>query len=53
MFCGPDVAVIAVAIIALGFFVWQAITGSTKKDETTEGPASKRSRRVRTVERQL
>jgi len=53
MFPGSDVAVIGIAIIALGFFVWQAIAGNSKKDETAEGSAGKRPRRTRSTARNL
>lgn len=53
MLPGSDVAVIGIAIIALGFFVWQAIAGNSRRDETTEGSAGKRPRRTGTEARHL
>ena len=48
MFASSDFIVIAMAILALAFFVWYAVTGVTKNKEADEGSATGKPREART-----
>ncbi len=40
MFASSDFVVIAMAMLALAFFMWYAIAGATKNRESSQGPGA-------------